>query len=432
MTVSHAHYSREKSLPRSSNDSGHFSLQFIIALAIALSFSLPLLVFMISGEGSRLHVVTSFAALALALALIIWNAPFSIDPLGIFSILMFCFVLFLSIFVNLDGYSAETLAVAIARTCNIFFYLLAGLIIGGSLVFRNIVSFSMKIVSVLLTIILLAGLIYGDVTNVFRPNPFDIHPNWWGEASVATVMAAIAYTSLASRSILTVAPLVMTIYVQSRGALLTIIVFCLLGIFLPYALRRESFLARYALLSCFVIAALVSVAIISIDFVRLNVIQFLQASLEFDTEYRGVEGSIGSRLFTIMKGIETGMDNPVIGVGFANSGLFDNGFDVAAIHNGIVILFSETGVPGVITFSVILMIFAFRWRSSADGAIAVLIALLFMQQAPRFGANIAWSSMMLLWLGWFLGSSTPPVRFAPLAGPVGSRNGSIAKKQTTG
>lgn len=425
MTIAHADHSEGRGTSPDPFDSKLTILSSAISISIALSFLLPIIVFIAAGEGSRLHVVASLVALGIALTLIVLTSPFYLDALGALSILVFCTAISLSILTNLTQYSSETLFLAVGRSFNVFMYLLAGLIIGGSPRFRHSIARGMRTLAFLLSLVLIAGLMTKEVTNPFRPNPFDVHPNWWGEIAVATVMAAASYQSLAARSMLSFAPFAMALYVQSRGALIATLIYFLVGIILPYFLRVRSSITKYFLASCIALVPLLSVGILSAEPVFSRAARFFEFVFLFDSDYRGMQGSIGSRLATVIMGLKKGMENPLFGVGFGNSGLFDTGFDVAAIHNGIVMLFAELGIPGLLGLFLILAIFVSRWRYSFDGTTAIFIALLFMQQAPRFGANIAWSSIMLLWLGWFLGTSTALARMPDLAGPVQHRHGNV-------
>lgn len=346
-------------------------------------------------------------------------------------IISFLFPLIFSIFLNIKDYDYLSMMTALTRIVAITLYMTTMAVILQHPRCEELLARGYGTMALLLAALFIFSATTAPVWHWGRFKPGDLHPNWWGEVFVALTFGASFIRLSFLRYALWVLALVGLALVQSRGSLLFSLI---IMAFASFEFHEPKRLLRVGLFGLFVVLP----CLLTIDALwaskpmLLSVYEYVMYDvLETDHPTRGLGSGLSGRDENWADGFALFVQSPLLGAGFSRSDLIMTEETDAPIHNGLLTIVSDVGLP--MSLVLFVLMFGALWRSLRarrwrEGGYLLAFLCVYMMISPR-SINVS-VLPMLLWMlvmrSWILPSRKEPVIVCEL--PTAERPRLLARR----
>ncbi len=251
------------------------------------------------------------------------------------------------------------------------FFIFAAQWAASNLQLENLLGYISLMLAPLILSALYVGLIDFEKS---RSIPFGLHPNWWEEVAFGFVLCSLVLKRFLLKAFFIGIGIGLMISVQSRGALLAVLVLFLAYFIMQFRPLGEASIKRLLILSVVFLVCLIISFVTGLLSEFLNIIE--SKVLLLNDPYRGIDSRMTGRLDGWMHAIMIFKDNPVFGQGIDT---------LLEVHNGFLRWAGEGGVLllGVMML-LILSSMAWSWHRLHEWNFAVLMGIMaYLMTYPR-------------------------------------------------
>ena len=195
-----------------------------------------------------LMLVQGVFVLWLASSIFFSKGRFLFSALNSYILLILALVFFSNLYINHGNYEEVNggFAFALAHVFGVLFFIFAAQWAASNLQLENLLGYISLMLAPLILSALYVGLIDFEKS---RSIPFGLHPNWWGEVAFGFVLCSLVLKRFLLKAFFIGIGIGLMISVQSRGALLAVLVLFLAYFIMQFRPLGEASIKRLLILS---------------------------------------------------------------------------------------------------------------------------------------------------------------------------------------
>jgi hypothetical protein len=381
------------------------------AIVLGIAMALPTLVFFLLTVADRNNAYLQSASVVfflVPLALLGARAHFDLARLRHGFLLLFLLTtpLWVSIFAHLPEYEFVNLGTAVIRTTALSIYLLTMIFLSVQPDATRIFRIALMTMAIAFIVLIVSGSVLLPEWHYRRFTPAGIHPNWWGELSVALAFGASFFNTRWQRYSLWFAALAMAILVQNRSAIGHILLIVSFATLAHEGFRR---LLVIGLTTVFLIAPvifLLDLVLVDGSLFQPLIDWVVNSVLLLNDPVRGVSSGFTNRDTGWLYALGVFSEHPWTGIGFSRSNAILHDDVSAQIHNGHLALMADLGMIGYAVLAVLMVGAVVRIARRGDfilfGYTAgfVFFNMMFIPRAINLSVlpMLFWMIVILAWL----------------------------------
>lgn len=330
------------------------------ALALGIAMALPTLVFFlftVVGVNNPYLQVASVAFFFVPMVLI--GSQVRFDPGGLRdALVLIVFItgpLWVSIFAHLPEYEFVNLGTAVSRTIALTLYLLTMVVLSAHPDGMRILRIALMTMALIFIVLIVTASILLPDWHYRRFTPADIHPNWWGELSVALAFGASFLGKRWQRYGLWFAALAMAILVQNRSAIGHILLVVSFATLAHEGFRRLLVIGLSAVFLVAPLVFLLDMLLVDGSLFAPLIDWVVNSVMLLNDPMRGLSSRATGRDVGWLYALNVFSEHPWTGIGFSRSNAMLHDDVSAQIHNGHLALMADLGMIGYAVLAVLMV-----------------------------------------------------------------------------